>query len=123
MSNWLKAKSVRWFALGLFLFSASAFAYESAKRWRAHKIVAVAGLPRLPSSAKIKYSRIETHDLSFKEVALGFTASASQLDEWIESAEGFDETRSGAQPAVLGFSIRRWSIRPGIDFSATLSYK
>ena len=54
---------------------------------------------------------------------MGFTAPKEEMDEWIKTTNEWGKERGGSGANVLNYSLRRWDVISGVDFSASLSYK
>ena len=121
--TWMRSRLFRWVCLIVALLILYTTSHTAVNQWRARSIVRKSGLPSLPSHACIIYTRIYGHNLLFEEVAMGFTAPKEEMDEWIKTTNEWGKERGGSGANVLNYSLRRWDVISGVDFSASLSYK
>lgn len=123
MPTWITSRWVRWTVLLAAILTLHSLAHFVATKRRAAAIVKAVELPPLPPEATITYAHSHTHNLFFDEVAFGFSAPQSEMDEWLEKLKFWKVQRSGSGVSILNYTIREWDVVPGVDFSASLSSK
>jgi len=121
--TWMRSKLFRWVCVIAALLVLYGSSLSAVNQWCARRIVQKAGLPSLPPNACIVYSHIYGHNLLFEEVALGFTAPKDQMEEWIKATNDWGQSDRHSAAGVLNYSVRKWDVIYGVDFSASLSYK